>query len=56
VRATLVAAESGLERRRLLQWALAWSGLSAAWLLADGAAPELQLSIASAAAAELRLC
>jgi len=53
-RATIAAAEAGLERRRLLQWALAWSGLSAAWLLAEGAAPELQLSIASAAAAELQ--
>ena len=53
-RAALVAHAAGLERKRLLQWVLAWSGLSAAWLLAEGTAPEQQLSIASAAAAALQ--
>lgn len=55
-RAAVVAAEAGLERERLLQWVLAWAGLSAAWILADGAAPEPAFSIASAAAAALQLC
>lgn len=27
---------SGIERRRLLQWILAWTGLSTAWMLEDG--------------------
>jgi len=31
----LVAAQAGLERRRLLQWVLAFAGLSAAWFLED---------------------
>jgi len=53
-RAAIIARAAGLERRRLLQWVLAYSGLSAAWLLADGAAPELPLSIAVEAAAELQ--
>lgn len=53
-RVGVVALAAGLERERLLQWVLAWSGLSAAWLLAGSAAPELPLSIASAAAAELQ--
>lgn len=53
-RAAVVAAEAGLERKRLLQWVLAQAGLSAAWLLAEGATPELSLSIASEAAAELQ--
>jgi len=53
-RATIAAAESGLERKRLLQWVLAWSGLSAAWYLAEKATPKLPLSIAAEAAAELQ--
>lgn len=53
-RAAVIAAEAGLEHRRLLQWVLAYSGLSAAWLLADGTTPKLPLSIAVEAAAELQ--
>lgn len=52
-RATLVATLAGLERARLLQWVLAYAGLSAAWSLEDGDDPELALTIAGLAAAEL---
>lgn len=52
-RADTVAAAAGLDRTRLLQWVLAWSGLSAAWMLSDGEAPGHTLQIAFQAAAEL---
>jgi streptomycin 6-kinase len=52
-RATTIAAAAGLDRRRLLQWALAWSGLSAAWGLADGEPVKNALAVAAAAAAEI---
>ena len=39
-RVAVVAAEAGLERKRLLHWILAWSGLSAAWTLNDGGTAE----------------
>jgi streptomycin 6-kinase len=43
-----------MERRRLLQWILAWTGLSAAWFLEDGdPLAEVDLRIAELAAAEL---
>ena len=35
-RLEIVVARSGMERRRLLQWIVAWTGLSAAWFLGDG--------------------
>lgn len=34
-RLEIVLAKSGLERRRLLRWIVAWCGLSAAWFLGD---------------------
>lgn len=34
-RLEIVLARSGLERRRLLQWIIAWCGLSAAWFMGD---------------------
>ena len=49
----IVAEESGIERKRLLQWILAWSGLSAAWTLGSGGSAETALAIAEIAAAEL---
>jgi streptomycin 6-kinase len=43
-----------LERRRLLSWIVAWTGLSAAWFLADAdPLDEIDLAIARLAAAEL---
>lgn len=49
----VVADAAGLERGRLLRWVLAYAGLSAAWSLEDGDAPELALAVAELAAAEL---
>jgi streptomycin 6-kinase len=52
-RLEIVIARSGIERRRLLQWILAWTGLSAAWILCDGDDPAIDLRIADLAIAEL---
>jgi streptomycin 6-kinase len=52
-RARLVAEAAALDRHRLLQWILAWAGLSAAFMLEDGASPEGALAMAELAAAEL---
>ena len=53
-RLNVVAEAAGLERRRLLQWILAWTGLSAAWFLEDGdPLAEVDLVIAAIAASEL---
>lgn len=51
----VVAEAAGLERRRLLQWVLAFAGLSAAWFLEDDdlAAAESQLQVAKLAAFSL---
>lgn len=49
--ASIVAEAAGLERSRLLQWVLAYAGLSAAWLLNDGEDAALPLAVAEAAAA-----
>lgn len=52
-RVDCVAREAELERRRLLQWILAWSGLSAAWILETGETPEVDYEIAQLAVAAL---
>jgi streptomycin 6-kinase len=49
-----VARAAGIERARLIAWLLAYSGLSAAWSLADGpgdAAATLRITEAAAALA-----
>ncbi|ADB42696.1 aminoglycoside phosphotransferase family protein [Spirosoma linguale] len=51
----VVAQASCLEPKRLLQWVLAWGGLSATWLLLDDIDPAATLAIASLAASELTL-
>jgi len=54
-RLDIVTDAAGLERRRLLLWILAWTGLSAAWLLADDdPLVRINLQVAELAAAELR--
>jgi streptomycin 6-kinase len=50
--ATIVAEAAGLDRTRLLQWILAYAGLSAAWIIDDNGDPTLLLAVAEAAAAE----
>lgn len=52
-RFTLVQAKSGLPPGRLLQWILAYCGLSAAWTLEDGDDAGLALAVAARAAALL---
>jgi streptomycin 6-kinase len=48
-RLEIVVERSGIERRRLLQWIVAWSGLSAAWFLGVGQSPETDFRIAELA-------
>jgi streptomycin 6-kinase len=52
-RIEIVSDAADLERRRLLQWILAWTGLSAAWFLSDGDPATIDFQIAAMAAAEL---
>jgi streptomycin 6-kinase len=49
----VVAHAAGLNPKRLVQWTLAFAGLSAAWLLADGIMPRTDLTLAELAAVEL---
>jgi streptomycin 6-kinase len=51
----VVAEAAGLERQRLLQWIIAYAGLSAAWFLGDGEWKQAKtpLAVAELAAAEL---
>jgi streptomycin 6-kinase len=54
--ASVVATAAGLERQRLLQWILAYAGLSAAWSLgSQDESPATALLIAEIAASELGL-
>lgn len=48
-----VAEVSGIERRRLLQWVLAWTGLSAVWILEDGGDAASTLEVGKLAAPAL---
>ena len=52
-RVEIVVERADLERDRLLSWILAYSGLSAAWLIADGDDAGVDFQIATLAATEL---
>jgi streptomycin 6-kinase len=52
-RLEIVTEAARLERTRLLQWILAWGGLSAAWKIGDHIDPETPLRVAEMATAEL---
>jgi len=54
-RIALIAGASKIYRRRLLQWVLAWAGLSATWMLEDGAEPDSRLEVARLAASALNI-
>jgi streptomycin 6-kinase len=54
-RVAVVADAAQLDRRRLLQWILAWSGLSAVWLMEDELSPDTRLEVAMLAAGALGL-
>jgi streptomycin 6-kinase len=47
----VLAATASVDRRRLLDWTLAFAGLSAAWHLAEGTPADLDFAIAALAAA-----
>lgn len=49
----VITEAAALERARLLQWILAYAGLSAAWTLDDGNDASLALTVAELAAGEL---
>lgn len=49
----VIADAGGVDRTRLLQWILAFAGLSAAWIFGDGDEPSLDLAIAALAATAL---
>jgi streptomycin 6-kinase len=49
----VVADAAGLDRTRLLKWTLAFTGLSAAWILGDDDQPDQDFAVAELAAAEL---
>ena len=49
----LLADTAALDRRRLLNWTLAFAGLSAAWHLADREPADLDFAVAGLAAAAL---
>ena len=51
--ASVIAEAARLDRTRLLQWTLAFAGLSAAWIFGDGDNPTLDLAVAEIAASEL---
>ena len=51
--AAIAAEAADLSRTRLLQWAAAWAGLSAAWCISDGEDPQKAITIAMLALAGL---
>ena len=50
---SVVAQSANLPSTRLLQWVLAYAGLSAAWTLNTGKTPKISFTVAELAAAEL---
>ncbi|RIX75097.1 aminoglycoside phosphotransferase family protein [Acidovorax cavernicola] len=52
-RIDVIANATGIEQRRLLQWVLAWAGLSSVWMLEDDEPPGSTLEVARLAAAAL---
>ncbi|WP_072394094.1 aminoglycoside phosphotransferase family protein [Hyphomicrobium sp. CS1GBMeth3] len=52
-RLAIVAENARLERARLLEWIIAYTGLSAAWCIGDGLSAEVDLRVAELALAEL---
>lgn len=52
-RIEIVANASGIDRQRLLQWMLAWAGLSITWMLEDDLEPGTNLEVAKLAASAL---
>lgn len=51
----VIAKEADYDRQRLMLWLLAYTGLSAAWILDDGDIPRLEFAVAETVIAELGL-
>lgn len=49
----IISSQAGIDRTRLLEWIIAYAGLSSAWLMSDGAKPEAGLAIGALAEAAL---
>lgn len=54
-RIAIISDVAGIDRHRLLQWVLAWAGLSATWMIEDGLEPGSRLEVARLAASALGL-
>jgi len=52
-RLEIVTSRTGIPHRRLTEWILAYTGLSAAWIINDGGDPVVDLTVAAFAATEL---
>jgi streptomycin 6-kinase len=52
-RIAIISTVAGIDRRRLLQWVLAWAGLSATWMIEDGGELDSRLEMAKLAASAL---
>ncbi len=52
-RLKIVSEKAGIDRKRMLQWIVAWTGLSAGWIMNDGDDPVVDLRVANLAIAEL---
>lgn len=53
-RLQIVCEETGISRKRMLEWILAWTGLSVVWFLEDNMPAEIDLAVGEMAIAELR--
>ena len=51
--ADIVSECAGIDRSRLLRWTVAFTGLSAAWIIEEGGRPEPDLAFMKIASAEL---
>ncbi|MFP3534444.1 aminoglycoside phosphotransferase family protein, partial [Burkholderia sp. SIMBA_042] len=52
-RVMLVAEVARIDRRRLLQWILAWASLSAVWMMEDALPADTRVQVARLAAGVL---
>ncbi|WP_236180816.1 aminoglycoside phosphotransferase family protein [Pseudomonas mosselii] len=52
-RIAIISTAAAIDRRRILQWVLAWAGLSATWMIEDGVEPDSRLEMAKLAASAL---
>lgn len=52
-RIAIISTAAGIDRRRILQWVLAWAGLSATWMIEDGVEPYRRLEMVKLAASAL---